>query len=412
MTNSNISGYFGLLLLAGSLFFCGGTGGRVARGVTIDGVNVGGMPYAKAEQTVRKHGEAYLTVKTPQGDFKAEITVRDNLFDLVRSAKRGQSLSVSYTREWADMELFLSDVCEKNARGETDAAVEFTQNGFTYKAEEAGIACDYAKLVQDAVSALKNADEEITLRCRTVAPRVTVADLKKLTQPLSCFSTYYDDSNQPRSHNIALACERISGTVIAPRAEFSFNETVGARTEESGFQIASVIKNGEFIPGVGGGVCQASTTLFNAALRAGMKITESRAHSLSVGYVAPSLDAMVSENSDLKFMNPYDTPVYILAEAKKGSLTVRFFGLPDGKRYETESVVILRVAPPAPKIVEGDGEAVIRAEKEGIASESYLLVFDGETLVSRKRIRRDAYAAVQGILQKPPAPSAEDASLS
>ena len=224
--------------------------------------------------------------------------------------------------------------------------------------------------------------------------------LREQSRPLSSFSTRFDVSNAPRSHNIFLAASRIGGTVVPPGGVFSFNKTVGARTQENGFEKAAVIQDGQFVEGVGGGVCQASTTLFNAALLAGMKITESRAHSLRVSYVAPSLDAMVSEASDLKFVNPYPFPVYLLAKAEGGEVSFSLFGTPSGMRYVTESKTLLRVAPPPAKYVEGTEEKVLRAEQEGLASESYLLTYDEEgNLLSRERIRRDSYAAVQGIVQ-------------
>lgn len=95
-------------------------------------------------------------------------------------------------------------------------------------------------------------------------------------------------------HNIALAAEKINGCILADGEEFSFNGRVGARTESNGFLSAPIILEGDFVEGVGGGVCQASTTVYNAALLAGMEITEQHPHSLRVGYVEPSFDAMVS----------------------------------------------------------------------------------------------------------------------
>lgn len=89
------------------------------------------------------------------------------------------------------------------------------------------------------------------------------------TQKLSSFSTRFDASKTARVHNISLACERIAGSVLEPGEIFSFNETVGLRTRENGFLDAPVIVAGEFVSGTGGGVCQASTTLMGAALRAG-----------------------------------------------------------------------------------------------------------------------------------------------
>ncbi len=378
-------------------------GGRVARGVKIEGVDVGSMTYSKAEDAVRARIAEKLpplTVHSPRGDFPVEgLSFCDNVSSLVRSAKRGESVRAQYVRTWADMEPFLWDVCAQNAQCSVDATLAFTAEGFTYTAGERGIFCDYAALLQNAAKALTNGDEEIFLNYGEYEPSVTEEALRARSAPLARFSTRYDEGNQPRSHNIALACSRISGTILPPRGEFSFNQTVGVRTKENGFEVATVIQDGQFLPGVGGGVCQVSTTLFNAALLAGMNVTESRAHSLSVSYAAPSLDAMVSSCSDLKFENPSDAPVYISARAEKGEVIFELFGLPDGKRYETESNVLLRVAPPAPNVVVGENKTV-RAEKEGIASESYLLVYEGATLVSRTRIRRDTYAAVQGIVQK------------
>lgn len=395
----------GSLLLAGSFFLFAGCFGGVARGAEIGGVHVGGMTYGEAEEAVRaKIAETLppVNVITPQGVVPAEgLSFRDDVSLLVRKAKRGEKLTPKVTRTWADMEGFLWDVCEKNAREAVDATVEFSSKGFTYTAGRDGVSCDYAALVSDAVRVLREGGGEITLQCRPYSPAVTEDDLRRRTEPLASFSTNYDETNVPRSENIALATSRISGTVLLPHEEFSFNRAVGARTEANGFKVAAVIQNGEFLPGVGGGVCQASTTLMGAALRSGMEVTESRPHSLAVSYVPPSLDAMVSSVSDLKFRNPYDAPVYILGKAEGGKVCFRFFGLPDGRRYETESVVLLRVAPPAPKIVEGEEERVLRAGKEGIASESYLLVYEGGTLISRTRLRRDSYAAVQGIVQKP-----------
>lgn len=397
------------LLLAGSLVFCEGCfGGKVARGAEIEGVQIGGMSYSEAEEAVRSRiGETLppLTVKSPCGDFSAELSFCDNLSALVKEVKCGERRSACITRTWADMEDFLYHVCEKNAQAAQNAELSFSAEGFTYRDEINGVSCDYRDLLSQAEDALLNGGTEILLNCREYAPEVTVEDLKKRTSLLSEFSTVFDEANAPRAHNVALAAQKIAGTVIGPHAEFSFNGTVGERTEQNGFEVATVIQDGELLPGIGGGVCQVSTTLMGAALRAGMSVTESRPHSLMVSYVPPSLDAMVSVYSDLKFVNPYEVPVYILSRVEGGRLSFFFYGLPDGRRYVTESVILLRVPPPAPKIVEGEEERVLRAEKEGIASESYLLVYEGEALVSRTRLRRDTYAAVQGVIQQPPAVS-------
>lgn len=388
------------LLLAGGMLF---PAGRVQEGVVIEGIAVGGQKYDVAERIVREKIRselAPLTVHTPQGDVSFSLEFSDNLHELVRRAGKGEALCADVRREWATMEEDISALCEKNARLAQDAEVVFSSSGFTYRAEKAGVFCDYKRALALAGEGLKKG--EFTLPTAEYLPAVTEGILRDRTRLLASFTTYFDAGNIARAGNIALAASRIAGTVLAAGEEFSFNGTVGARTAENGFGEASIILDGKFVPGIGGGVCQASTTLMNAVLRAGLLVTESRPHSLSVGYVPPSLDAMVSSSSDLRFCNPYPYPVYINARVKGGSVTFSVYGMRDGKRYETESHVLYRIAPPPPKEVEsGACEA-----KEGLASESYLLVYDESgRLLSRKLFRRDKYAPVQERKLKESAPS-------
>ena len=401
------------LLLAGSFLFSF-SGGRVKADVQINGVQVGGLSYAAAETLVREQIKSELlplTVHTPKGDyvFRSEFSFTDDVPELLRSAKRGDKLQANVKRVWADAEQVLEKICKENARYGENAAVSFSAAGFSYIPEKKGTACNYAALCSDVFEALENGGTEVTLSTCARAPAVTLKMLRGRTKLISTFTTRFDGNNTVRAGNIALACSRITGTTLDSGEEFSFNETVGKRTKENGFGEATVIFDGEFVQGVGGGVCQASTTLFNAALRAGLKITESRSHSLTVSYVSPSLDAMVSEYSDLKFINPYEYPVYLAARTSRNSVTFEIYGAPDGKRYETESVVLRRVAPPPAETVEGETDGCIRAEKEGLVSESYLLVYDGEgNLLSRKRLRKDSYSPLRGIYSVAPEPSEED----
>ena len=141
------------------------------------------------------------------------------------------------------------------------------------------------------------------------------------------FSTYYGDSKQNRKDNIALAARKIDGLVLYPEDEFSFNDIVGRRTVENGFKTAYVIQNGDFVEGVGGGVCQVSSTLYNCALLANLAITCVRAHSLPVSYVAPSFDAMVSAASDLRFVNTLCAPITIRMSANGKYLRAEIYGV-------------------------------------------------------------------------------------
>ena len=104
---------------------------------------------------------------------------------------------------------------------------------------------------------------------------------------MGAYTTYYSKEERDRCQNISIAASLIDGVTLQAYGEFSFNATVGKRTEEAGFRQAKIIVNGEYVLGVGGGVCQVSTTLYNAALKSGLTVTEYHPHSLRVGYIAP-----------------------------------------------------------------------------------------------------------------------------
>lgn len=396
-------------LFLGNAVFC--PVGRVKRGAVVDGVEIGGLPYAEAEKLLHEELSLHVSpvcVHTPKGVFRFDLPVSDNAAEIVRKVKENQTASLSYSRRWTDMEEDLFRICKENSREAVSAEVLFSGDGFRYTPAQCGVACDYHRLLCDAQKGLSQKKCDLFLKTRSVRPSVTEETLRKRTQKLASFSTSFDPSNAPRSRNIALAAQKISGSVIGPKEEFSFNQTVGERTQENGFEIANVIYEGEFVPGVGGGVCQASTTLFCAALFAGLSVTESHAHSLSVRYVPPSLDAMVSSVSDLRFLNPYDFPVYLLGGTKNGEVFFTVYGMPDGKTYKAESVTLGKIVPPAPEIVEGE-RGVLKKEREGIKSESYLSVFDKNgRLLSRKRIRRDCYAAERGKIGSIPETDCEN----
>ena len=217
---------------------------------------------------------------------------------------------------------------------------------------------------------------------------------------ISSYTTYYDQSDKGRSRNIAIAASLISGVTLQAYGELSFNGVVGKRTEEAGFKQAKIIVNGEYVSGVGGGVCQVSTTLYNAALKAGLQVIEYHPHSLRVGYVAPSRDAMVSTSSDLKIFNPHSFPVYLAIEVFDGGIRALFYGKNEGYRYEITSHILGEIAPPEPIVKEGDKDEIIRSPQNGIKSEAYLECYKGESLLFRKRLRTDEYRPIQGILGK------------
>lgn len=144
---------------------------------------------------------------------------------------------------------------------------------------------------------------------------------------LAAYTTNFKTWEINRSHNLYTAARRLNGAVIAPQAVFSFNQHVGMRTTEQGYRDAMVIVGGKFEPGLGGGVCQVSSTLYNACLLAGMEIVERSNHNLAVTYVPLGQDATVVYGAlDFKFKNNTGYPVYIRAVTNGGQLSINIYG--------------------------------------------------------------------------------------
>lgn len=139
---------------------------------------------------------------------------------------------------------------------------------------------------------------------------------------LGTYTTKYN-AKIPRATNVALAANRINGVVLNPGDLFSFTTTILPRTPENGYVSAPVIVNKEFVPGIGGGICQVSSTLYACMLTCGVPALERHPHSLPVSYIPAGMDATISGTAvDLKFVNPYNKPLMITASPDNGSLTV------------------------------------------------------------------------------------------
>ena len=299
-------------------------------------------------------------------------------------------------------EQIVDRVIADNKISSTDARVDFTPAGkqlFTYYKQKSGRIIDKQKAIAKIEYALHSGKNKVVLTSEKVDAKVTLEELKKQTVKKSYFCTEYLYSSKERKHNIALAVSYLSGAIIDPGATFSFNQTVGKREEERGFLTAKVIQDGKFVDGVGGGVCQVSTTLYNAILLAGLTVIESHNHSLAVDYVQPSFDAMVSDyTSDLKFVNNTNSPIYILGSADGERVSFTIFGVKNEYEYRLVSTVT--------EIIEGktltekrrDGSEVDLIKKDGLKSEGYLQVYKEGVLLQTVKLRCDTYKPRDGVV--------------
>ena len=237
------------------------------------------------------------------------------------------------------------------------------------------------------------------------------------------FSTDYSKSSEERKHNIALAVKSLDNAFIDVGGVFSFNDTVGERSEKNGYKSVKVITKGKFTEGVGGGVCQVSTTLYNAFLLADLKIIEYHPHSLAVSYIEPSFDAMVSYGyADLKVKNDTRNPVIVRIKADGEKITVTIYGEPNNVTVIRKSVIIGETPLPEDTIlVDTDGiypdlfageKRVVGFGKKGLKSEGIIIKKKNGKIVSNRQIRKDAYSPIPRVVVIGTVPRLKEESFS
>jgi len=208
------------------------------------------------------------------------------------------------------------------------AKVRFEKGGIFLSKERAPIALDAQELQARALASLPDRTQ-FELPISEKEKRVPDEALARIKAVIGSYTTRFSAGNRPRSSNIALAASVFNGQILMPGERISYNDTVGRRTTARGFKPAGVYINGRHDTGIGGGICQVSTTLYNAALFANLGIVRRQNHSLPVPYVPLGRDATVDfGNIDLVLENTTEAPIAVFSEYKPGTLTFRILGEP------------------------------------------------------------------------------------
>lgn len=225
-------------------------------------------------------------------------------------------------------------------------------------------------------------------------------------QQVSTFSTTFSRRVENRAYNIALATSKFSWFIVEKDGSVSFNDIVGKRDEENGYKDSKVILNGEYVQGIGGGVCQVSTTLYNAWIRAGLDVETVRGHSLAPSYVELSQDATVSEYWDLVLKNNSNANVIINGKVIDNKITFDIYAKDKEYNIQIITKILNEILPPPPKIEylsaseEPQDNFIKRNAKVGYHSLAYMNKYKKGKLVESKKIREDYYLPTQAILVK------------
>lgn len=266
---------------------------------------------------------------------------------------------------------------------------------------------DTAEKVMELIRAKNFSGEVETVGSKVPASTASIKDKYKIIASVTTKTT----SNELRNTNVKLAAAAVNGTVLQPGEEFSFNTVVGQRTAEKGYKPAAAYNQGEVVEEVGGGVCQISSTLYNAVFRAGLTTTYRRAHTFAPTYVTPGTDATVSwPGPDYKFVNNSKHAIGILSWYSNQTATVQIYGLPvlpDGVKWELVSEKVKDLPVPAPQIItpeqgkESNGSA-------GSEWQAYKVITkDGKT----EKVK-DHYASYKGHTPKKYTPGTTESTSS
>ena len=244
---------------------------------------------------------------------------------------------------------------------------------------------------------------EFALEIVVDEPKGSAEELAQVTDVLGSFTTSYKTSGSSRSANVANGCSLINGTTLYPGEEFSTYKTVSPFSVANGYYMAGSYVSGKVVDSLGGGICQVSTTLYNAVLLAELEVTERYNHSMIVGYVDPSADAAIAESSgkDFKFVNNTDAPIYIEGYTHDKQITFNIYGKETraaGHSVRYESEVLETITPPADQIYADAGQPigyiVTESAHIGYKARLWKITMENGVEVSREQVNSSTYKMV------------------
>lgn len=269
---------------------------------------------------------------------------------------------------------------------------------------------DLAVSIEEANKILEEEKEEYVIPLKITKPKIATTDLKYenfFPEKLSKYITRYDESNLNRSNNIKIASEKINGTILMPGEIFSYNKIVGARTIKAGYKEAAVYMGGKVVDGIGGGICQVSSTLYNAALEANLEIVSRKNHYFITSYVSASRDATVSYGTiDFKFKNSRNYPIKIECTSNNGICAIAIYGIKEETEYEVViEDKITEVIPYTTKyietrLLEKGVENQTQKGVNGYKSEAYRILKLNGQVISKTLLSKDSYNPLQEIIEK------------
>ena len=370
--------------------------------ITLNAVDGGTIVTTAAELGLRWGNDTILDDAANFGHDGDILQCYKELKDLEYSNKVYQ---VDFEFDKNKIKTLIEENAEQYNQEAVNATMSKTEEGFVITEGQSGIVVDTAASA-DAVYDYLTGDWDgsgcsVDLVIIVEEPAGRAEDLAKVQDILGTFTTSYSTSGGSRSANVANGCSLINGTTLFPGQEFSAYEAVAPFSESNGYYMAGSYLNGRVVDSLGGGICQVSTTLYNAVLLSELEVTERYNHSMIVTYVDPSADAAIAESSgkDFKFKNNTDYPIYIEgATTPDKQITFTIYGVEtrdSNREVAYESVVLEKMVPEEEIIYTDESQPVgycsVQSAHIGYKAQLWKVVRENGVEVSREQINSSSY---------------------
>ena len=428
----------GMVLLAGVLYFSVGSSAQaqedqtIKDGIYIGDIHVGGMTLTEATEAVDAYVEGLKPVaitleaanggviEVTAGDLGLKWKNRQVTEEVINVGQEGNVIArykimkdLQHENIHFDIELdydinAINDILTQQGTQFDSRAVNASMTrvdgAFQIVEEQNGYWVDVEHSIdvvyQYMMEQWQQEPMTISLVVKEEIPQKTAADLGQVQDVLGSYTTSFKSSGKARSANVANGCKLISGTVLYPGEEFSTLEKITPFSEANGYFMAGSYSNGKVVDSLGGGICQVSTTLYNAVLLAELEVTKRYNHSMIVSYVEPSADAAIAESAgkDFKFVNNTDAPIYIEGIIQDKKITMNIYGKETrdaGREVIYESEIIEKINPTADVIYADASHAIGYIVKEsahiGYKARLWKVVKENGVEVERTQVNSSSY---------------------
>lgn len=394
-------------------------------GETMQSVNIEGLSVKQATDAVSNNikntsGEIIMACGNKEYVCYPNLNAVPSLISniLVQKIKdKNVSAKISVFDVYPTLNQEIDNLIQENNIQPVDAKVVFNPDGenmFEITPSKMGLCVDKEQLIFELEQNFKHHRPlMVDVKMQEVEPQTLESDFVNKLDLMGSFTTSLKNSQEGRKHNVALALSKINGLVVNSGETVSFNNLTSPQTAENGYANAIIILNGKFTEGVGGGICQASTTVYNACVLANLEINEVHKHTLPVGYVELAFDAMVSEGtSDFVFTNNSVNPIYIKAGVSGDDAYCEIYGrtLEQNQKIEREFELVDTIKPEEDEIiVDKNGEYSdkvlykgeyfrLKYPKDGYEAKAYKTLIEDGVEIERTLIRHEIYKAVPGVV--------------